>query len=227
MKNVSLLIMSLMMGSVYSQDQDLGLLIGVNKEEQFQLEFRSSIIEKWSYNMNISYGFDDHLNYENRIIFGSNNTVLDRRFSNKNYFFNLKGGIERQLRSSYFSLRGELGVQYRKEELSYLDYEIKEDDNGEWNDVAVVSSISDNIDNEIKCDYVNPFLMVTGQLNVPLGKSLILNVWLGSQLKLNTVINNNISGKEHVEFFIPNKAYFDLNQSLGLGLRYVFMNKTT
>jgi hypothetical protein len=206
---------------------DLGLIISTSRYNKLALEYRKPFAEKYHFRLAATYGEIGNPFWYNQgqIIHVSDSIVVARSFYKNGYQTGLRFGVERQLKNSMFSVGTDLSVDYRQSRSTYRSRISYLQDDGSWEE-GLPTTVFENFDDPSNSRITRHYLVAGARLslnmNIPLGKSFLLNLAASGTYGL-PIYMGATRIQDPLDDFIgtpPSITEFDTRFSIGL--RYIF-----
>lgn len=217
--------------SVFSQQaKSLDLSLNNWGGERISLDYRMPLSEIYMFSAGLAMGWEDRLSSP-RLVEASETHELRRNLSSNIQFYDLRLGIEKRIKQSFFYLNSKLVVGYsQRETYEYNTFsEYIEDENG-WRYWAVTGRPENEIHFtedfstqlvKIRRHGLRTGIQVFLSANIPIKNRLSLNVHAGihggTHLDIGRSVELNYSGEE---VNLTDFHGFEVDPILGAGLRY-------
>lgn len=206
---------------------DLGLLISTSRYNKLALEYRKPFGEKYHFRLAATYGaIGSNFWYNNgEIISVSDSIVVERNFYNNGYQTGLRFGAERQFGNSMFSIATDLSADYRQSRSVYRTGAAYLQEDGTWGpgpNSTLFYHFDDPSNSRITRHYLVAGARFSLNMNVPLGKSFLLNLAASGTFGLPIYMGATRVQDPLGDFIGTPPSIFEFNTHFGIGLRYIF-----
>lgn len=208
---------------------DIGTLISTSDQSRLAFEFRKPMGEQYKLRLGLTYGtqFDYFGSWANtEIVSASDSMVVERIRDSRFTQGGIRVGAERRFKTSMFSIGADLNVNYRNQRKQNFNRINELDEDGNWTtswfdtDGAGNTILEDLTRSQITRHFLVPSLRVSFNMDIPLGKSFLLNLFvansLGAPIYLGATDVNDPVG----DFIGTPPSVIDFDTQFGAGLRY-------
>lgn len=219
----------LFLAPVNAQDKgDLGILITTSHQSRIGIEYRKPIAEKYKLRIGASYGEHGNLFWGNRrgeIITVTDSSITERFFYYDGFQTGLRLGAERQFGNSMFSVAADISVDYKQTSSSFQNNTLYLQENGVWENgpsTTIFPAFSDPSDARITRHFLVPGARLSFNMNIPVGKSFLLNLAAAGTLNLPVYMGASQVHDPTGHFGGTPPSWINLDTNVGIGIRYIF-----
>lgn len=207
---------------------DIGIRFTTSDYNHAQLEFRKKLNENFSFRLMTTVGAHQVSEYWNPSTY--DDSVLTMRYSNefRNYY-DVRFGLNRNLKWNYFSVHADLAIGYSRAYLSrWNSYRLYDSIDGfiiPPNYMTDTSQLYPAQNAQIFKHYISTGLSLGISFDYPLSNQFILSFSANYSPMFRFQFKQTEVQDDLNEFEPSNEILFHLYGSAGIGLRYVFEKK--
>jgi hypothetical protein len=207
---------------------DIGALISSSNQARLGIEFRKPLGEHYKFKLGATYG--SSYNYfgalANGEIISVNDSLIVERISESSYNQGgIRIGAERRFKTSMFSVGADLNINYRQRLRINYNRNTYLGEDGIWSSQSFPTSnfspFEDPAASRITEHFIVPSFRVSFNMDVPLGKSFLLNLYAAGSFGAPIYMGNTGLIDPESEFIGSPPSIIDFDTQAGIGLRYL------
>lgn len=222
-------------GLLGQSNPDLGIVLSLNDESRYGLEYRLPKDEQFTYKLGVTHGTFISSWVSQGIVAASDSLVVQKTIYRSNNQWEIRIGGERKIKESLFSLGADLNLGYLRHEKRQFNTPTVIDENGNWvrgyfvESAAQIPSnnpnhnlvIGDSDYANIKQHFFLPSLRVTFNLNVPISDALVVSFSIATRFGVPVYMGaTEVENHNRIAIGSP-PTTFDIGTTAIVGLRYI------